>query len=316
MQSQTGFRTGIRARRLSIGLAFFMVLLTIGPPAQAADPLVDTDWITLHLNDNGIRILDLQSVSSYRAGHIPGAVHTRYADWRTTDSKGTPGMLPPKEYLERLIGGLGIDNQTYVVLVPPGYHVGDVAMATRVYWTFKVLGHDKISILNGGMADYIHSPLARLDRNTPMPERKSFTARINREDTPDSGDILKLGKNKTVLVDSRSPGEYDGKIGSNANQRSGTIPGAINLPYDNLVKSGTGKFLDRTRLELIFKEKKIPATEEQVYFCHTGHRASLSWFVSHELLGNQQAKMYDGSMAEWARNPELPMVTGASTGRQ
>ncbi len=297
------------------GAIIFLALMATGPSTWAVEPLVDADWITLHLNDKGIRILDLQPASGYQAGHIPGAVHTRYADWRTTDSKGTPGMLPAKEYLERLIGGLGIDNQTHVVLVPPGYHAGDVAMATRVYWTFEVLGHDKISILNGGMAEYINSPLARLDRNTSIPEKRSYTARINRADTPDSGDILQVDNNKVVLVDSRTPGEYDGKIGSNANQRSGTIPGAINLPYSHLVKNGTGKFFGRTRLELIFKEMKIPTTKDQVHFCHTGHRTSLSWFVSHELLGNHQAKMYDGSMAEWAKNPELPMVSGAATDR-
>lgn len=165
------------------------------------------------------------------------------------------------------------------------------------------------------MAEYIKAPSAQIDRGEVKPEKKIFQAIMRREDAPISEDVMQALKNNMVLVDSRSPGEYVGNIGSHSNNRLGTMPGAVNLPYSWLAEKGTGIFPNQGRLKLIFQKTKVPTTGDQIHFCHTGHRASLSWFVSHELLGNHQAKMYDGSMAEWAKNPELPMVSETQTDR-
>ena len=281
-----------------------MTLMAIGQAAWAVEPLVDAAWVNAHLDNKDIRILDLQRESDYMQGHISGAVHTRYSDWRKTDQNGIPGMLPPAAYLEGLIGSLGIDNHTHVVLVPPGQHAGDLAMATRVYWTTKVAGYDAVSILNGGMADYRKAPSASVDRAEVIPGKKIFKVFIRRGDTPVAGDVLQALNSDSLIVDSRSPGEY---VGS-PSDRTGSMPGALNLPYSWLTEKGAGRFPDQSRLKFIFKEMGVPTTGDQIHFCHTGHRASLSWFVSHELLGNLKAKMYDGSMAEWSNNPDLPMV--------
>ena len=126
--------------------------------ATTAAPLVDAAWAVSHIGQENIRFLDIRAgggaVSD--AGHIPGAVFSDYfrAGWRVTGAGGTPGMLPPVADLEILVGGLGIANASHVIIVARGLSAIEMASAARVYWTFKVLGHDAVSILDGGFLAY------------------------------------------------------------------------------------------------------------------------------------------------------------------
>ena len=136
-----------------VGFLFLFILT----PLQAAEPLVDADWLLANLNNPKLVVLDLQPQATYRRLHIPGAVHSDYADWRKPDPRNTPKMIPSVSSLEQLIGGLGIDNETQVVLVVTGRSASEMAAATRVYWTLKALGHDEVSILDGGLVAYAES---------------------------------------------------------------------------------------------------------------------------------------------------------------
>lgn len=271
---------------------------------QAATPLVEPDWLMANLDKPGMRILDLQSAGGYRQAHLPGSVNTDYGQWRVKDGHGTPKMLPGKDYLDKLIGQLGIDNQTYVVLAPVGSGAGDMAVATRIYWTFKAMGHDQISILNGGLIGYSHLPGSRFVQEVVIPPVKQFNSQVRQDYFPDVKEVKAALDRGVTFVDSRSYGEYIGQVGG---ARSGTIPGSILLPFDRLVVEGSGRFYDLSKIKEIYQSSGVPLTGEQISFCHTGHRTSLSWFVSHELLGNKEARMYDGSIVEWAANPALPM---------
>ena len=120
-------------------------------------PLVSTTWLKQHLQDPDVLVLDVRSAidgggaEAYQKGHIPGAVHSDYdkAGWRVTRG-GVPFMLPTLPELEKLIGELGIDEDTHVVVVPAGVHYTDFGAAARTYWTLKVAGVSKVSILDGG----------------------------------------------------------------------------------------------------------------------------------------------------------------------
>ena len=127
--------------------------------ADSATPLVSTGWLKEHLEDPDLFVLDVRSaidgggVEAYQKAHIPGAVHSDYdkAGWRVTRD-GVPFMLPTMAELEKLIGELGIDEDTHVVVVPAGVHYTDFGAAARTYWTLKVAGVTKVSILDGGYA--------------------------------------------------------------------------------------------------------------------------------------------------------------------
>jgi thiosulfate/3-mercaptopyruvate sulfurtransferase len=90
-------------------------------------------------------------------------------------------------------------------------------------------------------------------------------------------------------------------------QRYGTLPGAINLPLVWMTTDGKGFFRKPEELKALFSYARVPVDGSQIVFCNTGHTASLVWFVAHELLGNSQARLYDGSLAEWSLDPGRPM---------
>src|SRR5436305_2743543 len=130
--------------------------------AESVTPLVSPGWLKQHLTDPGVLVLDIRSaidgggVEAYQKGHIPGAIHSDYdkAGWRVTRA-GVPFMLPTLPELEKLIGELGVDEDTHVVVVPAGVHYTDFGSAARTYWTLKVAGVSRVSILDGVYAAWV-----------------------------------------------------------------------------------------------------------------------------------------------------------------
>ena len=289
--------------RYLIGLLFLFILT----PLQAATPLVDVDWLLANRDKPNLVVLDLQPQAAYKRFHVPGAINSDYAAWRQPNANKTPKMMPPVEALEKLIGGLGIDNDTHVVLVVTGRGAGEMASATRVYWTFKALGHDKVSILDGGLVAYAQNRKNPLENKINKPSPKTFKANPRADYIVTAEQLKDMLDGNISLVDSRSRGEHVGLMSGGEKERPGTLPGAVNLPYDWLTVNGGARFHGTDNLKRIYEAVGVPLEGEQVSFCHTGHRTSLAWFVSHELLGNEKAKLYDGSTAEWAVNPSLPL---------
>ncbi len=286
-----------------VGLLVFCFLT----PLQASQPLVDADWLFDNLKKPDLVVLDLQPAATYGQYHIPGAVHSSYADWRKPGITGVPQMMPSASVLEDLIGDLGIDNQTHVILVITGRIASEMAAATRVYWTFKALGHRKISILDGGLVAYAETRNRPLQQGSNPTRKRVFKAKLQSEYLI-TADIVNASLDSDVrIVDSRSGAEHMGLVSGGGEERAGTIPGSIPLPFDWLTINGGARFHTKQNLKRIYRASGVPLTGSQISFCHTGHRTSLSWFVSHELLGNIKAQMYDGSTAEWAANPTLPI---------
>lgn len=120
-------------------------------------PLVDAAWLAQHLGNESLVVLDIRDATDagdlYAAGHVPGAVAAPYAasGWRAKVGN-VPGLLPTEEAIETLVSGLGVSNDSHVVILTGGANASDFGGATRVYWTFKVYGHDNVSILDGGYA--------------------------------------------------------------------------------------------------------------------------------------------------------------------
>lgn len=294
-------------RLVSRSVQILILLLLSVSLAHATEPLVEPGWLLENLDTPGIQVLDLQLSRGYRRAHLPGSVNTNYGQWRVKDRSGIPAMLPGKDYLDQLIGQLGIDNNTYVILAPVGGSASDVAVATRIYWTFKAMGHDEISILNGGLTAYSQLSGSHFVQKVFIPQTKQFKGQVRPEYFPDVKEVKAALDRGVTFVDSRSVDEYTGKAGGSWGKRSGTIPGSILLSFDRLVDSGSGRFYDLDKIREIYQTSGVPLEGEQISFCHTGHRTSLSWFVSHELLGNKDARMYDGSMIEWEADPALPL---------
>ena len=312
---------------LAIALALILagfagVARATGPASgPASGPLVDVAWVKANLGTPGLVFLDLRgplggaSRAHYLQAHIPGAIYSDYLrdGWRITDKNGIAGMLPPAGHLEKLIGGLGIGNRSHVVVVVNGTSALAMGTATRIYWTFKVLGHDGVSVLDGGMAAYLRArnqnrkPVNPLESGEVKRPPTTFRAAL-RADLLASKEQVKQGLGAgTVLVDNRPNDQYLGVNKSGLAKRYGTLPGAKNLPENWVTVNGGGTFRDRAALEKLYAAAGVPTEGAQISFCNTGHWASLGWFVSHELLGNSAARLYDGSMVEWSADASAPM---------
>lgn len=311
---------------ITLALALAPVWAGLGGAARAAQPLVagplvDVAWVTANLGTPGLVFLDVRgrlggaSKAHYLQAHIPGAIYSDYLKdgWRIKDKNGTVGMLPPAGRLEKLIGGLGIANDSHVVVVAGGTSALDMGSATRIYWTFKVLGHDRVSVLDGGMAAYLRprgkdkKPVNPLESGAVELPPTSFQAALRADMLISKEQVKQALGAGTVLVDNRPNSQYLGVNKSGLAKRYGTLPGARNLPENWITVNGGGTFRDRATLEKLYAAAGVPTEGAQINFCNTGHWASLGWFVSHELLGNSEARMYDGSIVEWAADAAAPM---------
>ena len=279
-----------------------VALLLVARTASAADPLVSVDWVKANLDKPGIVYIDFAPPADYLRGHIPGAVNGNYGKdgWREERSDKVPDMLPTKlDALGEMIGKLGIDNGTHVVLVPAGTSSTDMGVGTRVYWTFKVLGHDNVSILDGGMAAWTKDKKNPLQTGAPKIEPKAFKVAVRKDMIVTMDDVKKAKAAGVLLIDNRPEDQYAGINRHPKSTESGTIEGAKNLPNGWLTVNGMGEFRNKSQLDQLYKVASVPTSGDQINFCNTGHWASVGWFVSSELMGNKKAKMYDGSMVEW-----------------
>lgn len=282
--------------------------------AASPQPLVDVDWIKANSCKPGIVVLDVRSEidngsqMDYLRGHIPCAVYSDYTKggWRTKVNN-VPGMLPPIPQIEKLIGGLGIDPSTHVVVYSAGTNATSMGSATRVYWTFKVLGHNDVSILDGGYAAYVADKKNPLQHGMVTPKPKVFTAHFRKDLDATEAEVQKAMADKVMLVDNRPSSMYLGINRIALAKRNGTIPGAKSLPESWFTQDDGGHFRKASELRNLYKQAGVPVQGEEINFCNTGHWASVGWFASHELLGNKQARMYDGSIVEWSADPKAPM---------
>jgi thiosulfate/3-mercaptopyruvate sulfurtransferase len=299
--------------RSIIAQAFAAVLFS--GAAVAAEPLVTPEWLSSRLNDESILVLDLRSAagheeSDYLEAHIPGAVWSDYSQsWRTSRNN-VPGVIPPVDSLEPYLSSVGIDEEKTVVIVPAGEGATEFGGAARVYWTLKYLGHDEVSILDGGWNAWKEAGLPT-EAGAVTPRPSVFTAAPREELLMSTAAVAsELGTQK-VFIDARPFSFFQGKDKHPAAPRFGRLPGALHL--DN------GSFYDEEnqRLKPLSELKAaVPASlapdAQIVSYCNTGHWAATNWFVLHELLGYEDVTLYDESMVGWTQAADRPVESERS----
>ena len=307
----------MKIRSLILAFAFIasLMLTAISAAPASEQPLVNTTWLKQHLNDKNIVVLDVYDGDQHAAfatGHIKGALFTNFAadGWRVKIN-GIPGLLPPPADIAKTIGKFGVDNASHVIVVPGGRQKADFNAATRVYWTFKALGHDNVSILEGGDKAWFADAANPVATGPAAAAPKTFVAHF-RPDYVVSRDEMKqaLKTHSATLVDARPPQQYEGKVKSPVVRVAGTIPGAVNVPAFQVAAADGTRPADMTTIDKVLAKAGIKAQGKQITFCNTGHLASGTWFMLHEIKGNKNARIYDGSMADWTSDPALPVVNG------
>ncbi len=273
----------------------------------ANDVLVETDWVAEHLDDDSIRIVEVdENPALYAEAHIPGAIGF---DWRLDlQDQVKRDFLDPEAFGE-LMGSRGISNDHTVVL----YGDRNNWFAAYTYWYFRYYGHDKVKLINGPREKWIAE-----DRETvtevPDYGAVTFTARPGDESIRAKRDEVAgaLGA-PTSLVDVRSPQEFSGELIAMAGyeqegaQRAGHIPGAASVPWAQAVNED-GTFRSAAELRDLYTSKGVIADSNPIIaYCRIGERSAHTWFVLHELLGEGDVKNYDGSWTEWGNLVSVPI---------
>jgi thiosulfate/3-mercaptopyruvate sulfurtransferase len=294
---------------------FVLAALAFAAPARAdsVTPLVSTAWLKQHLSDPDLFVLDVRSAidgggaEAFLKGHVPGAIHSDYdkAGWRVTRG-GVPFMLPTLPELEKLIGELGIDEDTHVVVVPAGVHFTDFGSAARTYWTLKVAGVAKVSILDGGHAAWV-AEQNETESGPSRPSPRIFSATLNKALLAEAAEVRKIEQSGgATLIDARPASFFAGKQKAPAAKAYGHIPGAVNADSATFYDEKTNRLKPQAELAAI--AATLPGGPAVAY-CNTGHWAATDWFVLSELIGRKDVRLYYGSMVDWTSDASRPLAS-------
>ena len=302
-----------QAFRFGVFIAVLALVPALSARADSASPLVSAGWVKQHLSDPDVLVLDIRSAidggggEAYQKAHIPGAIHSDYdkAGWRVTRG-GVPFLLPTQAELEKLIGELGIDEDSHVVVVPAGVSYTDFGAAARIYWTLRVAGLSNVSILDGGQAAWVADGNA-VESGPSKPSPKIFTATLNKSLLAENGEVSQIEHSGgATLIDARPASFFAGKERAPAAKAYGHIPGAMNVDSATFYDSKTNRLKSSDQLRQI--AATLPAGPAVTY-CNTGHWAATDWFVLSELLGRKDVRLYYGSMVDWTSDATRPLAS-------
>ena len=276
----------------------------------AKDVLVDTQWVQDHLDDDAIRIVEVdENPALYVEAHIPGAIGF---DWkRDLQDQVKRDFLGPEAFGE-LFGSRGISDEHQIVL----YGDRNNWFAAYTYWYLKYYGHDNVKLVNGPREKWIS------EGKPTSSDLPSYPAATFQAKGPDDAirakrdEMLELVGTDTRMVDVRSPQEFSGELIAMAGyeqegaQRGGHIPGAANVPWAQAVNED-GTFKSADELRQLYEGKGVLNGEDVIAYCRIGERSAHTWFVLHELLGTDNVKNYDGSWTEWGNMVAVPVAKGS-----
>ena len=291
--------------------------------------LIETDWLAGHLDDPSVRILDvtgmltskLENIAHDRAfveGHIPGALFFDMASGKgllSDPDAALPWTWPSAARVEAALGAAGVDNGVHVVLYAatprPGIDRG-VMWCTRAWWTLRHFGV-RCSILNGGLEKWIAEGRAVAKGPAEAPPPAQFKASGDgREAIASKEDVRAAVESGGVcLVDALDAGSYDGSKPGRAYARPGHITGAINAPMAELLEEDGATFLEPAHLKERLAARGLEPDQPAITYCGGGIAATVDAFVM-KMLGNEEVRVYDNSLFEWAADPTLPMTNPAA----
>jgi thiosulfate/3-mercaptopyruvate sulfurtransferase len=282
--------------------------------------LVETTWLAKHLQDPDLRIVDMRGYvrtlehdgvqeahyegarDEYEQSHIPGAV---YIDW-TNDivdpNNAIKAQIAPTQRFAEMMGRLGIGDQHLVVAYDS--HPAS-QFATRLWWALKYYGHNHVVVLNGGLPKWQSENLL-LNASIPNYPLATFTPAIQPELRATAEEVLQLlGQPDVTLIDTRDRGQYTGGLVRKPG-RPGHIPGALNIPREELMDPTTGTFRSNEELAQVFSNAHVLPQQHIVAYCNGGVAAT-SVLFSLAMLGYPSLTNYDGSWNEWGERQDLPV---------
>lgn len=290
-------------------------------PEQNKSAVISADWLAANLDDTGIKIIASESETvaatgssqaaagralqaEFEADHIPGAVLFSLEEFCDQEA-ALLNTLPPKEQFSSQIGALGISNDDFVIV----YDSLGVRTSPRAWWMFRVFGHNRVAVLDGGLPQWkrkgypIESgPIKIIGRN--------FSANLRDELIVDVRQMMQIQNDKTVqVVDGRPSGRYHGSAPEpRGDIPSGHMPWSASVPSDLVVDSETGSLFPLHMLRKNFEDAGVALDQPIATTCGWGIAACQVALGLH-VLGNTDAAIYDGSWLEWASRDDTQIET-------
>jgi thiosulfate/3-mercaptopyruvate sulfurtransferase len=279
-------------------------------------PLVTAEWLQANLNQPGVQVLDVRGRhpssplahakrAEYADGHVPGAI---FVDWEhdfvdVTDP--VPYQVASPDAFAARAGEMGIGDGDLIVAYDDYYGI----FAARVAWSFRLYGADA-RVLDGGWRTWVDEGRPT---TTEVAERNAgaFTARVRPQLRRTIDDVELARSNGATLVDARPRHLF---IGENGVPGTGHIPGALCVPYQELVDGATGLFATPAAIARLLRGAGLdPARppRELITTCGTGVSATVA-LIALELAGVHGAGVYDGAFSEWSADPSRPIAYGVA----
>ena len=275
--------------------------------------LVSTEWLAAHMKDPDLRVLDgswylpdagRDPRAEYEAGHIPGA---RFFDIdEISDHRSDlPHMAPPVEKFMSRVRAMGVGDGHQIVV----YDGAGLMSAARVWWLFRLMGHQDIAVLDGGFPKW-QAEGREVEDMAPVVRDRHMTVRVQNQLVRDVTQVSAAAKlNDHEIIDARSAPRFRGEAPEpRQGLRSGHIPGARNVPFNSLLKD------DQTmkpvaELRGVFEAAGVDLSKPAITTCGSGVTAAVL-SLALERIGKTDHSLYDGSWAEWGAFATLPVATG------
>jgi thiosulfate/3-mercaptopyruvate sulfurtransferase len=277
--------------------------------------IVSTAWLAEHLDDPDVRIVDAtyhlpgtnrDAAAEFAEAHIPGAVLFDVDDIAAPESKvpgGLPHMLPPPGLFAERVAALGIGNDSFVVC----YDVHGLMSAARAWWMLRAFGHDGVAVLDGGLPGW-KAEGRPLESGVSAPAPARFTAHFRPALVRSKAEVL-AGTVGTV-IDARARERFEGTAPEpRPGLRGGHIPGALNLPFGELLDPATKTLLPPEQIAARFAAAGLPQSGPVTASCGSGITACVLALGLHR-IGREDAAVYDGSWAEWGMPGDTAVETG------